>query len=88
MPLVNICTLQHIQHKEDLSDFLDAAGTVVATVPGKTKTLLKYSLTLPQSGQSAPALGEILTYMSYIYDLHTHSKLSVSQMEELQLTKL
>lgn len=48
--------VQHLQKKTPLTLYLDATGNVAPKVPGQTKIVLYYALTLPGGGQNAPPL--------------------------------
>lgn len=48
--------VQHLRKKTPLTLYLDATGNVASKVPGQTKRLLYYSLTLPGCGQNVPPL--------------------------------
>jgi len=86
--------VQHLRQKTPLTLYLDATGNVASKVPGQTKRLLYYSLTLPGGGQNVPPLPvcEMLTnehsvppitfwLMQFIRKVSQYTKLRVQQVE-------
>ncbi len=86
--------VQHLRKKTPLTLYLDATGNVASKVPGQTKRLLYYSLTLPGCGQNVPPLPacEMLTnehsipqitfwLMQFLRKLSQYTKLKVHQVE-------
>lgn len=86
--------VQHLRKKTPLTLYLDATGNVASKVPGQTKRVLYYSLTLPGCGQNAPPVPvyEMLTnehsippitfwMMQFLRKLSQYTKLRVHQIE-------
>ncbi len=86
--------VQHLRKKTPLTLYLDATGNVASKVPGQTKRLLYYSLTLPGCGQNVPPLPacEMLTneqsipqitfwLMQFLRKLSQYTILKVHQVE-------
>lgn len=48
--------VQHLRKRTPLTLYLDATGNVASKVPGQTKRVLYYALTLPGGGQNKPPL--------------------------------
>ncbi|XP_034064636.1 uncharacterized protein LOC117541546 isoform X2 [Gymnodraco acuticeps] len=90
---VNI-VVQHLRKKKPLTLYLDATGNVASKVPGQTKRVLYYCLTLPGGGQQVPPLPvcEMLTnehsippitfwLMQFLRKLSQYTKIKVHQVE-------
>lgn len=86
--------VQHLRKRTPLTLYLDATGNVASKVPGQSKRVLYYSLTLPGGGQNVPPLPvcEMLTnehsvppitfwLMHFLRKLSQYTKLKVHRIE-------